>query len=39
MQAVAQHMNAGAELARRMAAGRMFDTTQSRHPESRATSG
>jgi len=37
MQAIAQHMNAGAELARRLAAGRMFDTAQSSHPESRAS--
>jgi hypothetical protein len=39
MQAIAQHINAGAELARRLADGRMFDASSSSHPESRASGG
>lgn len=35
MQAIAQHMNAGAELARRMAASRMFDGSHSTRLDSR----
>jgi hypothetical protein len=35
MQAIAQHMNAGAELARRMAASRTVDASHVEHPEPR----
>ncbi|MDF2977155.1 MAG: hypothetical protein K0S40_1883 [Actinomycetospora sp.] len=38
MQAVAQHMNAGAELARRMTASRTLDGGHITHPESRSSS-
>jgi hypothetical protein len=38
MQAIAQHMNAGAELARRVATSRRSDSSHIAHPESRATS-
>jgi hypothetical protein len=37
MQAVAQHMAAGADLARRMATSRMVDGSHSSHPEPRVT--
>jgi hypothetical protein len=38
MQAIAQHMNAGAELARRMAASRTSEGDHITHPESRSSS-
>ena len=37
MQAIAQHMTAGAELARRMADSRMFDGGHNSHPDPRST--
>jgi hypothetical protein len=38
MQAIAQHMEAGAELARRMASSRGFESSHVTHPEPRSTS-
>ena len=37
MQTIAQHMSAGAELARRMTGNRTFDATHSSHPETHST--
>jgi hypothetical protein len=39
MQAIAQHMQAGAELARRTATGRTLDSSYVEHPEPRVDSG